>query len=102
VFASLDQAEVAAVVVTTIDNLHMRHRYVPDVRFGGDLLFFTATRSRMAQAGAAAWAPYVTGRIDETRIDCEHIGMTETGPMREIGKVLASKLRPVPPMLASF
>lgn len=93
VFASLDQAEVAAVVATTIDNLRMRHRYVPDVRFGGDVLFFTATRSRMAQVGAAVWAPYVTGRIDEFRIDCEHISMTETGPLQVIGKVLAGKLQ---------
>jgi thioesterase domain-containing protein/acyl carrier protein len=94
VFAGLDQAEVAAVVATTIDNLRMRHRYVPDVRFGGDVLFFTATRSQAAQAGAAVWTPYVTSRIDELRIDCEHIGMTEPGPLREIGKVLARRLGP--------
>jgi len=91
-FAGLDQAEVAAVVATTIDNLRMRHRYVPDVRFGGDVLFFTATRSIAAQAGPAVWTPYMTGRIDEFRIDCEHIGMTEPGPLREIGEVLARRL----------
>jgi thioesterase domain-containing protein len=94
VFAGLDQAEVAAVVATTIDNLRMRHRYVPDVRFGGDVLFFTATRSKMAQAGAGVWAPYVTGRIDEFRIDCEHIGMTDTEPLRAIGEIIARRLRP--------
>jgi thioesterase domain-containing protein len=92
VFANLDQAEVAAVVATTVDNLRLRHRYVPDMRFGGDVLFFKATRSDIAQAGTEVWAPYVTGRIDEFRIDCDHMGMTETGPLHEIGKILNGRL----------
>jgi thioesterase domain-containing protein len=48
----------------------------------------------MAQAGAGVWAPYVTGRIDEFRIDCEHIGMTDTEPLRAIGEIIARRLRP--------
>ena len=93
-FASLDPAEVAAVVATTVANLRMRHRYVPDVRFGGDVLYFKATRSTIAETGATVWAPYLTGRIEEFRIDCDHMGMTETGPLQEIGKILNGRLRP--------
>ena len=60
VFAGLDYAQAAAVSEeTTIDNAWMRHRYVPGVRFGGDVLFFTATRRTSAQSAAAVWAPYV-------------------------------------------
>jgi hypothetical protein len=56
------------------------------------VLFFKATRSDIAQAGTEVWAPYVTGRIDEFRIDCDHMGMTETGPLHEIGKILNGRL----------
>jgi thioesterase domain-containing protein len=94
VFAALDDVQAAAVVATTIDNVRMRHRYVPDVRFGGDVLFFTATRRTRTQSGAAVWAPYVTGRIDEFDVDCEHASMTETEPLRVIGETLAGRLRP--------
>ncbi|PZG99974.1 non-ribosomal peptide synthetase, partial [Streptomyces sp. NTH33] len=94
VLAGLEHAQAAVVVAATLDNLRMRYRYVPDVRFGGDALFFDATGTPAAQSGAAAWAPYVAGRVEEFAVDCEHARMTEAEPLRAIGEVLARRLRP--------
>ncbi|MEW1872537.1 alpha/beta fold hydrolase, partial [Streptomyces caelestis] len=94
VLAGLEHAQAAAVVAAALDNLRMRYRYVPGVRFGGDALFFDATGTPAAQPGAAAWAPYVTGRIEEFAVDCEHARMTEAEPLRAVGEVLARRLRP--------
>ncbi|MDV9197676.1 hypothetical protein, partial [Streptomyces sp. Wh19] len=76
-------------------NLEMRYRYVPRRRFGGDAVFFDAARTPAAAGGAEAWAPHVTGRVEEHEIDCEHWDMTTAEPLREIGKVLAEELRGV-------
>ncbi|MGW3099571.1 amino acid adenylation domain-containing protein [Streptomyces sp. NPDC001102] len=94
VLAGLEHAQAAAVVAATLDNLRMRYRYVPQVRFGGDALFFDATGTPAATSGSAAWAPYVGGRIEEFAVDCEHAAMTEAEPLRAIGQVLARRLRP--------
>ncbi|MGV9457321.1 alpha/beta fold hydrolase, partial [Streptomyces sp. NPDC003635] len=94
VLAGLEHAQAAAVVATTVDNLRMRYRYVPDRRFGGGALFFDATGTPAGRSGAAAWAPYVRGRVEEVAVDCEHARMTEAEPLRAIGEVLARRLRP--------
>uniref|UniRef100_UPI00131BF09E alpha/beta fold hydrolase n=1 Tax=Streptomyces flavochromogenes TaxID=68199 RepID=UPI00131BF09E len=94
VLGALEHAQAAAVVAATLDNLRMRYRYVPDVRFGGDAVFFDATGTPAPSSGAEAWAPYVTGRVEEFAVDCEHARMTEAEPLRAIGRVLAARLRP--------
>ncbi|MEU7698349.1 amino acid adenylation domain-containing protein [Streptomyces sp. NPDC039028] len=94
VLGALEHAQAAAVVAATLDNLRMRYRYVPDVRFGGDALFFDATGTPAPASGAEAWAPYVTGRVEEFAVDCEHARMTEAEPLRAVGQVLARRLRP--------
>ncbi|MFG3041233.1 amino acid adenylation domain-containing protein [Streptomyces sp. NPDC048330] len=94
VLGALEHAQAAAVVAATLDNLRMRYRYVPDVAFAGDAVFFDATGTPAPLPGAAAWAPYLTGRIEEFAVDCEHARMTEAEPLREIGRVLARRLRP--------
>ncbi|WP_326695876.1 amino acid adenylation domain-containing protein [Streptomyces sp. NBC_01754] len=94
VFGALEHTQAAAVVAATLDNLRMRYRYVPDVAFGGDAVFFDATGTPAPLSGAAAWAPYLTGRMEEFAVDCEHARMTEAEPLSEIGRVLARRLRP--------
>ncbi|MCX5229215.1 non-ribosomal peptide synthetase [Streptomyces sp. NBC_00233] len=94
VLGALEHAQAAAVVAATLDNLRMRYRYVPDVRFGGDAVFFDATGTPAPTSGAEAWAPYVTGGVEEFAVDCEHARMTEAEPLRVIGRVLARRLRP--------
>ncbi|WP_405710304.1 amino acid adenylation domain-containing protein [Streptomyces sp. NBC_00046] len=93
ILGALEPAQAAAVVTATAGNLEMRYRYVPRRRFGGDAVFFDAARTPAATGGADAWAPHVTGRVEEHDIDCEHWDMTTAEPLREIGKVLAEELR---------
>ncbi|MFF3783731.1 amino acid adenylation domain-containing protein [Streptomyces sp. NPDC001933] len=93
VLGALEPDQAAAVVTATAGNLEMRYRYVPRRRFGGDAVFFNAARTPAAAGGADAWAPHVTGRVEEHDIDCEHWDMTTAEPLREIGKVLAEELR---------
>ncbi|MFD5075691.1 amino acid adenylation domain-containing protein [Streptomyces sp. NPDC058371] len=95
VLGALEPAQAAAVVEATAGNLEMRYRYVPERRFGGDAVFFDASRTPAARSGAASWAPYVLGQVEEYEIDCEHWDMTGAEPLREIGKVLAEQLRAV-------
>ncbi|MEV7504119.1 amino acid adenylation domain-containing protein [Streptomyces sp. NPDC093018] len=90
----LDGPGAAAVVEATIANLDIRLRHVPDLPFGGDLLFFDATGTPAPLTAAEAWAPYVGGRIEEVGIDCRHAEMTEPEPLRAIGEILAGRLRP--------
>ncbi|GAA1044576.1 amino acid adenylation domain-containing protein [Streptomyces murinus] len=90
----LDGPSAAAVVEATIANLDIRLRHVPDLSFGGDLLFFNATGTPAPLTAAEAWAPYVGGRIEEVDIDCRHAEMTDPEPLRAIGEILSGRLRP--------
>ncbi|WP_405915769.1 amino acid adenylation domain-containing protein [Streptomyces sp. NBC_00728] len=95
ILGALDPVQAAAVVEATAAHLEMRYRYVPERRFGGNAVFFNASRTPAAQSGAGSWAPYVLGRIEEYDVDCEHWEMTGAEPLREIGKVLGEQLRGV-------
>jgi thioesterase domain-containing protein/acyl carrier protein len=44
---------------------------------------------------ANEWKPYVKGEIEVYDIDCDHIGMDRSGPLEEIGGVLAQKLEEI-------
>ncbi|WP_328745021.1 amino acid adenylation domain-containing protein [Streptomyces sp. NBC_00285] len=95
ILGALDPVQAAAVVEATAAHLEMRYRYVPERRFGGNAVFFNASRTPAAQTGAGSWAPYVSGRVEEYDVDCEHWAMTGAEPLREIGKVLGEQLRGV-------
>ncbi|MYW21698.1 amino acid adenylation domain-containing protein, partial [Streptomyces sp. SID2955] len=95
ILGALDPVQAAAVVEATAAHLHMRYRYVPELRFGGDVVFFNARRTPAAATGAESWAPYVSGHVEEHDIDCEHWELTGAEPLREIGKVLGEQLRGV-------
>jgi amino acid adenylation domain-containing protein len=93
VMAGLEHEQAVAVVGTTVANLRMRYHYVPQVGFGGDVLFFDAVRTPAEQSGPAAWARYVGGRVEEFGVDCEHSEMTEAEPLRVVGEVLNARMR---------
>ncbi|MER5465933.1 amino acid adenylation domain-containing protein, partial [Streptomyces sp. NPDC002668] len=90
----LDGPQAAAVVEATIANLDIRLRYVPELSFSGDLLFFNAIGTPAPLTAAEAWAPYVRGRVEEVDVDCEHAEMTDPEPLRAIAEVLDRRLRP--------
>jgi amino acid adenylation domain-containing protein len=61
--------------------------------FNGDLLFFTAERSRPARPGGSElWMPYVSGNIEDHGVDCGHFDLLKSGPVERIGNVLTAHL----------
>jgi nonribosomal peptide synthetase CepC len=66
-------------------------------RYEGDLLLFVSTRNRPAALPAAAapatWRPYLAGTIESHEIDADHESMTAAGPLAEIGRIVAARIR---------
>ncbi|GAA2785387.1 beta-ketoacyl synthase N-terminal-like domain-containing protein [Kitasatospora sp. CM 4170] len=95
-------AEAERIAEVMRNNLRIAPDFAPGV-FEGDALFFTASADRPAADGAddpsltpgkaEAWRPYVTGTLHDRPVACSHYGMTEPGPMAEIGAVLAAALK---------
>ncbi|WRZ55902.1 amino acid adenylation domain-containing protein [Streptomyces sp. NBC_01294] len=84
----------AAGVLPDVFELHRKlmAEHVPD-RYRGDAVFFGATLDKPADwPYAAAWHPYVDGRVEEHRITCTHGAMTRPEPVARIAAVLAEKL----------
>ncbi|MFD9800127.1 amino acid adenylation domain-containing protein [Streptomyces sp. NPDC059071] len=84
----------AAGVLPDVFELHRKlmAEHVPD-RYRGDAVFFGATLDKPADwPYAAAWGPYVEGRVEEHRIPCTHGAMTRPEPLARIAAVLAEKL----------
>ncbi|MGC3000516.1 amino acid adenylation domain-containing protein [Streptomyces sp. G35A] len=91
--ATLPERTLDAVIRVVGNNARLmraqRHR-----AFSGDLLFFTAAAPRPENwLTPLAWTPYVTGAIDEHRLDCTHPELTRPGPLDEIAAVLAARLK---------
>ena len=78
------------------NSVRLLQDFVPS-RFDGNLLFFTASVDRPAEAPIVfdAWHPYVTGEIENHEVECKHAHMARPGPLAEIGAVLAGKLQTV-------
>ncbi|WP_051828466.1 amino acid adenylation domain-containing protein [Streptomyces bicolor] len=65
--------------------------------FGGDLLLFVATEDRPADLptteAVAVWQPYVGGEIESHEIAVNHYDMLQPGPLAQIMRIVAEKLR---------
>ncbi|MET0235827.1 MAG: amino acid adenylation domain-containing protein [Kibdelosporangium sp.] len=91
--ASLGEVHVRGMLDVYLNNNNLIHTLTPDT-FDGDVLFFTATEGRAATTPeSGAWAAYVTGRTENHDIACEHLDMTQPGPLAEVAEVLAGRLR---------
>jgi thioesterase domain-containing protein len=60
-------------------------------QFDGDLLFFTAASSP-AEHSPEEWTQWVSGRIREVKLECEHNQMIEPEVLAVIGPVLEEYL----------
>ncbi|MFJ9886917.1 amino acid adenylation domain-containing protein [Streptomyces sp. NPDC091287] len=61
--------------------------------FRGDVLFFRATVDTIDDTLTPdTWAPYVSGRIDNTNVACSHKDMTLPEPIAHIARVVADRL----------
>ncbi|NEA98684.1 non-ribosomal peptide synthetase [Streptomyces sp. SID13726] len=86
--ASLDDAELSALVEVTAGNRRLMEEFAPS-SYRGDLLFFTAAQDPDTHPERHhAWRPYVDGRVDNHDIPCVHGEMTRPGPLERIGPAL--------------
>ncbi|WP_158240647.1 non-ribosomal peptide synthetase [Telmatospirillum siberiense] len=87
---------VESVLAVVRNNLALLRKYVPG-RIDVDMLFLRASAGKVAELDsfidqyAAAWQPYVGGRIDEHQIDCHHQQMLDPGPVDEVGRIVAEE-----------
>ncbi len=89
--ASLDERSLASMVEVFANNNRLLPEWEPG-RFDGDVRFFGARPPAGVSPAAEGWRPYVTGRIEEHRMECEHKDMLQPGPLAEIAQVLESDL----------
>ncbi|WP_457033053.1 amino acid adenylation domain-containing protein, partial [Kitasatospora sp. P5_F3] len=90
---ALDEDQLRAFVEVYRTNYRLRQEFVPGVH-RGDVLLFRAARGDTAHvASPALWEPFVTGTVRSHDIDCEHHRMTESEPLRHIGRILDDLLR---------
>ncbi|MFE3098523.1 alpha/beta fold hydrolase, partial [Streptomyces sp. NPDC059248] len=92
VSAQLDEDGIRALVGIAANNLRLMDAYEPGT-YDGDVLFFTATEGRDADApGHESWRPYVGGTVEEHPVACDHLSMTRPETLRDIGSVIARHL----------
>ncbi|GAA4232130.1 hypothetical protein GCM10022254_31260 [Actinomadura meridiana] len=85
--SAFDAATLARVADTVHESLTLPLGFAV---FDGDAVCFTATAD--ATLSPALWAPNLTGRVREHRIDCDHHGMLDPVPIAAIGTLLAAEL----------
>ncbi|MEU3751624.1 amino acid adenylation domain-containing protein [Streptomyces olivoreticuli] len=91
--ASLDDATIEALNATYLNTNHLVRAFDHRV-FHGDVLFFRATVDTIDdELTPDTWAPYVTGRIDNTDVACSHKDMTLPAPIAHIARVIGDHLR---------
>ncbi|EFE66254.1 amino acid adenylation domain-containing protein [Streptomyces viridosporus] len=95
--AGLEKRHIGALArVGTNMSRSIIHPYSPDLLgvVRGDVMLTVAGRDHASpQAMAAAWRPFVEGRVDLQVVDCGHNELTRPGPIGEIGRALAAQLR---------
>ncbi|WP_308117530.1 non-ribosomal peptide synthetase [Streptomyces anatolicus] len=94
--ATFDEPQILRIGEVTNNNWSLTVGYVPPV-FDGDLLLIAATESeepgdRVAETVEQV-APYIAGRVEVARIQCEHRQLLQPGPVAEIARALREKLR---------
>ncbi|MER6444397.1 amino acid adenylation domain-containing protein [Streptomyces venezuelae] len=90
--AGFDEALLGAIVDTNVHCVRLLSRS-RTLRYRGDVLFFTASRSTPAdEAPGLVWPAYLDGRIEEHVLDCSHDDLMSPGVLAEIGPVLARAL----------
>ncbi|MEV5593673.1 amino acid adenylation domain-containing protein [Streptomyces sp. NPDC052496] len=90
--ADVEERRVAALADVFTNSSNLASAHTPG-RFHGDLVHFTATAGRPAEAPTAAgWQPFVTGRVRRYAVDCTHHDMCRPEPLADIGRVVAELL----------
>ncbi|MDI5967959.1 amino acid adenylation domain-containing protein [Streptomyces sp. SL13] len=91
--AMLEERHITAIARIYANNAEMFNTYAPD-RFAGDILLVVATLDKIdISPKPDTWRPYVGGRIETREVDRKHTDLMKPGPLAEIGRILAEKLR---------
>ncbi|MEV0318565.1 amino acid adenylation domain-containing protein [Streptomyces sp. NPDC050658] len=91
--AGLPDRTLTAVIDIVVNNARLmrEHDHRP---FDGDALFFTASAPRAEDwLTREAWAPYISGEVDNHDVDCLHPELTQPRRLDEICAVLATRLK---------
>nr|UUG66814.1 Lyd4 [Streptomyces sp.] len=72
-------------------NAELWHDHTPEV-FGGDALVFQATGQDTASGYSRDWTPYVTGRVTEHAVACEHNDILSPDVVAAYGDLLHAEL----------
>ncbi|MEU9979023.1 beta-ketoacyl synthase N-terminal-like domain-containing protein [Streptomyces sp. NPDC051014] len=99
--APVTRAEATAIAAVMRNNLRVAPQFRPGV-LRGDVLFFSAAKSTLADGAdlalapgkADAWRPYVRGTLTDHTVPCGHYEMTDPDPLAVIGAEIAKALRP--------
>ena len=95
--ATLEDRHFAAMIEVNKDNARLRRNFIPQP-FNGNVVLFTATHDLDEQSSEPeVWRRYIHGQINICPIACRHEHMMQTGPLAEIGHVLANELANVSP-----
>jgi thioesterase domain-containing protein/acyl carrier protein len=95
VLTSFEEYHISAVTKILANNSPLARDVTPS-RFQGDLLHFTSTLDRPEDTPTPdAWRPYVDGTIETYDIVSRHDRMTQSGPLAQIGPILAAKLHEI-------
>ncbi|WP_417629251.1 amino acid adenylation domain-containing protein [Nocardia lasii] len=91
-FASFDAATVTRALDSAAESIELRRRHTPRT-FRGDLVYFTAAIGTTdPTAGAASWAPTVTGSVTNHEVASTHWAMTQPAALDTIGAALTEAL----------
>ncbi|MDN3354915.1 non-ribosomal peptide synthetase [Actinomadura sp. DC4] len=89
--AHFDRPTAEAILDTYTHLSRMAFDHVPRP-FHGDALLFVAELEEEQEPRVAATRPYITGEVVRHDVNARHASMTDPGPLREIGRVLARRL----------
>jgi thioesterase domain-containing protein len=93
VLAGLDATRIRTLHRIFENNARLAAAHTPGA-YRGDALLFVATEGKPADApDETAWRPYISGLITSHPVAARHDDLTATGPIAEIGRVLARQLR---------
>jgi thioesterase domain-containing protein len=72
-------------------NRTLSEQHEPDV-FDGDVHLVVADEERLEVLRPESWHAFITGTVDEFRVQCRHAVMLEPSAMRQYGKYLSDLL----------
>jgi amino acid adenylation domain-containing protein len=93
---SLNEQAIGAILEITAHHFRLSDAAPAPQQFDGDMILITGTGQPDAAQAAAAWSPYVTGRIDVHGVVFEHLRLMSPEALAEIGPLLSRSLRSRP------